>query len=358
MGAPAHASPSLTAQRRLLKVLSGEAVWPPPIWLMRQAGRYLPEYREVRSSVGGFLELCYTPALAAEVTLQPIRRYGFDAAILFSDILVVPDALGQSVRFLEGEGPRLDPIAEAAGLARLDLGGTGAKFSRVYETVQRLRQDLPREVTLIGFCGAPWTVATYMVGGEGSSDQAAARMLAYGDRETFTRLIDIVTEASIEYLDGQVRAGADCLQIFDSWAGNLPDGEFDAWVVAPTRRIAAELKRRHPDVPIIGFPRGAGTNAERYVRETAVEGLGCDTAMPLQQMRALAEATGVAVQGNLDPLLLAAGGPALEARTRETLDALQGLPFIFNLGHGIVPHTPPEYVARLVEFVRSDEPGR
>ena len=334
-------------------MLQGATLSPPPVWLMRQAGRYLPEYREVRASVGGFLELCYTPALAAEVTLQPIRRYGFDAAILFSDILVVPDALGQGVRFVEGEGPRLDAITSAAGLTRLDPAATGEKFARVYETVARLRQDLPRETALIGFCGAPWTVATYMVGGQGSSDQAAARTLAYRDPQTFARLIDIVTDASIDYLDGQVRAGADVLQIFDSWAGNLPDDEFAKWVVAPTRRIVAELKRRHPGTPIIGFPRGAGENAKGYVRETGVEGLGCDTAMPLRQMRALADASGIAVQGNLDPLLLAAGGPAFEARVRETLDAMRGAPFIFNLGHGIVPHTPPEHVARLVELVRS-----
>ncbi len=353
MGEPAHASPSPASRRKLLRVLAGDTVWPPPVWLMRQAGRYLPEYRQVRASVGGFLDLCYTPALAAEVTLQPIRRYAFDAAILFSDILVVPDALGQNVRFVEGEGPRLDPITDAAGLAHLRLEATAEKFSRVCETVQRLRQDLPAEVTLIGFCGAPWTVATYMVGGQGSSDQAAARSFAYRDPQTFTRLIDLVTDASIDYLDSQVRAGADCLQIFDSWAGNLPDGEFDNWVVAPTRRIAAELKRRHPHMPIIGFPRGAGTNAQRYVAETAVEGLGCDTSTPLQQMRALSEATGVAVQGNLDPLLLVAGGPALDARIRETLDTLRGVPYIFNLGHGIVPHTPPENVARLVELVRT-----
>jgi uroporphyrinogen decarboxylase len=323
------------------------------MWLMRQAGRFLPEYREVRASVGGFLELCYTPALAAEVTLQPIRRYGFDAAILFSDILVVPDALGQGVRFVEGEGPRLDAIGSCAELARLDPSATGGKFGRVYETVARLRQDLPPETALIGFCGAPWTVATYMVGGQGSSDQAAARQLAYRDRTTFARLIDIVTEASIDYLDGQVRAGADVLQIFDSWAGNLPDEEFETWVMAPTKRIVTELKRRHPDTPIIGFPRGAGANAERYVAETGVEGLGCDTAMPLQQMRALADRSGVAVQGNLDPLLLAAGGPIFEARVRETLQVMRGAPFVFNLGHGIVPHTPPENVARLVDLVRS-----
>ncbi|KAB2944126.1 MAG: uroporphyrinogen decarboxylase [Hyphomicrobium sp.] len=357
MRSPTQPSPLAGTKQRLISVLQGEALWPPPVWLMRQAGRYLPEYREVRASVSGFLELCYTPALAAEVTLQPIRRYGFDAAILFSDILVIPDALGQRVRFLEGEGPRLDPIGSESELARLDLAATDEKFSRVYETVQRLRQDLPRETALIGFCGAPWTVATYMVGGEGSSDQAAARSLAYRDPQTFARLIDIVTAASIDYLDGQVRAGADALQIFDSWAGNLPDGEFANWVVAPTRRIVAELQRRHPQTPIIGFPRGAGANAESYVRATEVEGLGCDTATPLRQMRALADQTGVAVQGNLDPLLLAAGGPQLDARVRGTLAAMRGAPFIFNLGHGIVPHTPPEHVARLVELVRSTTTG-
>ena len=353
MRSPAQPLPAASVKQRLVSVLAGEVLSPPPVWLMRQAGRYLPEYREVRASVGDFLELCYTPALAAEVTLQPIRRYGFDAAILFADILIVPDALGQGVRFVEGEGPRLDAIGSGAELSRLKPVGTGEKFGRIYETVARLRQDLPRETALIGFCGAPWTVATYMVGGEGSADQAAARILAYRDPQTFARLIDIVSETSIDYLDGQVRAGADVLQIFDSWAGNLPDGEFDAWVVAPTRRIVAELKRRHPGTPIIGFPRGAGANAERYVRQTGAEGLGCDTAMPLREMRALADRGGVAVQGNLDPLLLAAGGPQLDARVRETLEMLRGAPFIFNLGHGIVPHTPPENVARFVELVRA-----
>jgi uroporphyrinogen decarboxylase len=214
-----------------------------------------------------------------------------------------------------------------------------------------VRQELPGQTALIGFCGAPWTVATYMVGGQGSSDQAAARGWAYREPQAFGRLIDIVTEASIAYLDGQVRAGADVLQIFDSWAGNLPDDQFDAWVLAPAIRIGAELKRRHPSIPIIGFPRGAGANAERYVRGTGVNAIGCDTAMPLAQMRSLVE-LGVAVQGNLDPLLLAAGGAKLDARVREILQAMRGVPFIFNLGHGIVPSTPPEHVARLVDLVR------
>lgn len=352
----AEAATDLARPSRFLNVLAGHALAPPPIWLMRQAGRYLPEYRAVREKAGGFLKLCYTPELAAEVTLQPIRRYGFDAAILFSDILVVPDALGQSVRFVEGEGPRLDPIETRDALSRLDPGATQATFARVYETVARVRRDLPRSTALIGFCGAPWTVATYMVGGQGSSDQAAARLWAYRDRAGFSELIDIITATSIDYLDGQVRAGAGAVQLFDSWAGSLSDDEFESWVVVPARRIVKELKARHPQVPVIGFPRGAGTNAERFVKATGVEGLGCDTAMPLAQMRALA-ACGVAIQGNLDPLLLVAGGEIMEARVRETLQAMQGAPFIFNLGHGIVPQTPPDHVARLVELVRASNVG-
>jgi uroporphyrinogen decarboxylase len=349
------AQPTSSTQSRqgLVHVLDGHGLSPPPVWLMRQAGRYLAEYRTVREKAGGFLDLCYTPELAAEVTLQPIRRYGFDAAILFSDILVVPDALGQRVAFKEGEGPSLERITDEQALSRLDPGRTGQKFSKVFETVARVRKGLPRETALIGFCGAPWTVATYMVAGEGSSDQAAARLWAYRDRAGFSKLLDILVDTSIEYLDGQVGAGADVLQIFDSWAGSLPEAEFDAWVVAPTKRIVTELKARHPDVPIIGFPRGAGENAKRYIETTHVDGIGCDTAEPLSAMRALAE-SGVAAQGNLDPLLLVAGGAAMERRVTEILDALRGLPFIFNLGHGIVPQTPPENVARLVALVRGE----
>ncbi len=336
---------------RLVDVLKGACLEPPPIWLMRQAGRYLPEYRQVRAGAGGFLDLVYTPALAAEVTLQPVRRFGLDAAILFSDILVVPDALGQRVRFLESEGPALDPVSSASDLKRLDRAHTGDKFAPVFETVERVRRELPRATALIGFCGAPWTVATYMVAGKGSSDQADARLWAYRDRSGFQSLIDILTETSIAYLDGQVRAGADAVQIFDSWAGSLPQEEFDAWVVAPTRRIVKELRARYPHLPIIGFPRGAGALAGAYVAATGVEGIGCDTTMPLSDMAALAT-HGVAVQGNLDPLLLVVGGPALKARVAATLAAMRGVPFIFNLGHGIVPQTPPEHVAELVALVR------
>jgi uroporphyrinogen decarboxylase len=341
------------SDRKLMQVLAGEVPPTPPIWLMRQAGRYLPEYRATRAEAGGFLKLCYTPALAAEVTLQPIRRYGFDAAILFSDILVVPDALGQSVAFLEGEGPKLEPIQSNSELKRLDRGRTGEKFGLICETVARLRQDLPQETTLIGFCGAPWTVATYVVGGEGSSDQAAARRFAYQDPKGFQQLMDILVDTSVDYLGQQIDAGADTVMIFDSWAGTLPDREFASWVTAPTARLVRDLKKRHPNVPVIGFPRGAGSNALGFVKETGVRGVGCDTAMPLKDMRTLAKEAGVAVQGNIDPLLLVSGGEALDRRIDETLDTMRGLPHIFNLGHGIVPDTPPENVGRLVDRVRA-----
>lgn len=341
------------ADRRFLAPFQGKALDVPPIWLMRQAGRYLPEYRATRTEAGGFLNLCYTPALAAEVTLQPIRRYGFDAAILFSDILVVPDALGQAVRFEEGEGPRLDPIRSAADLAQLDPGATDEKFALVAETVARLRQDLPAETALIGFCGAPWTVATYMVQGRGSPDQAEARLWAYRDPEGFATLMDILVEASIDYLDRQVQAGADCLQIFDTWAGTLPDDEFDRWVVGPTRQIREAIKDRHPDIPVIGFPRGAGAAVVWYVAETGVDGVGFDTAAPPFLMSETFDEDDVVVQGNLDPLLLVAGGSRLDERVDEILDLMRGKRFIFNLGHGIVPQTPPEHVAQLVERVRS-----
>ena len=343
-------------KRRFLAPFRGKALTPPPIWLMRQAGRYLPEYKATRTKAGGFLNLCYTPELAAQVTLQPIRRFGFDAAILFSDILVVPDALGQSVRFAEGEGPLLDPIRDAADLSRLNLSATQPKFARVAETVQRLRQDLPSETALIGFCGAPWTVATYMVEGKGSKDQAAARLWAYRDQDGFKNLIDMLVEASIDYLTQQVKAGADALQIFDTWAGSLPDDEFDRWVVEPTRAIVAPMKAQFPDIPIIGFPRGGGASALWYVSQTGVDGIGCDTSMPPYMMSEAFDEEQIVIQGNLDPLLLVAGGDALIERTEEILERMSGKPFVFNLGHGIVPETPPEHVALLVETVRNWRP--
>jgi uroporphyrinogen decarboxylase len=337
---------------RLVSALKGEAVTPPPIWLMRQAGRYLPEYREVRRKVGSFLDLCHTPELAAEVTLQPLRRFDLDAAIVFSDILIVPYALGQKVEFIEGEGPRLEPVRNGKDLARLDRTAAEGRLGPVYETLRRVVAGLPAGVPVIGFCGAPWTVATYMVEGAGSKDQAEARLWAYRDPAGFQQLIDLLVETSIDYLQHQVEAGAGALQIFDSWAGGLPEDEFARWCIAPTQAIVAGVKRRAPEIPIIGFPRGCGALAEAYAAQTGVDAIGCDTAVPLAYMRDRLQSR-LPVQGNLDPLLLVAGGRQLEARVGEILAALGSKPFVFNLGHGIVPETPPEHVARLVELVKA-----
>lgn len=347
---PLKSGSQLPAARRAEQVFREPVKAAPPVWLMRQAGRYLPEYRATRQQAGGFLDLCYAPKLAAEVTLQPIRRYGFDAAILFADILLVPHALGQSLTFEEGEGPRLDPVRTAADLARLTGTDINTRFSLVYEAVSLIRSALPAETALIGFCGAPWTVATYMVGGAGSPEQAEARLLAYRDPQLFQQLIDLLVATSVEYLCGQVAAGAGILQIFDSWAGSLPETEFGKWVVAPTRAIVDGVRSRYPQVPIIGFPRGAGMLAPAYVEGTKVDGIGCDTASPLRQLRDLSGKS--LVQGNLDPLLLVNGGDQLDRRAEEIVAAMAGRRFIFNLGHGIVPQTPPDNVARLVETVR------
>lgn len=340
----------------LLSVLSGDICSPPPMWLMRQAGRYLPEYREVRKTVASFLDLCLTPKLAAEVTLQPLRRFPFDASIVFSDILIVPYALGQSVAFVEGEGPKLDPIREGAALAKLDPGPALERLSPVYETVERVVAGLPTGVPLIGFCGAPWTVATYMVEGAGSKDQAGARSLAYRDPQMFQALIDMVVEISAAYLLGQVEAGCRALQIFDSWSGSLPEDGFARWCIAPTRAIVARVKAKAPEIPIIGFPRGAGPSAVRYARETGVDAIGCDTSLPLDWIRDSLQSF-LPVQGNLDPVLLAAGGPELDARVRLILGELGTGPFIFNLGHGILPETPIENVERLVRLVKGEAIG-
>jgi uroporphyrinogen decarboxylase len=269
----------------LIKVLRGQFAPRPPIWLMRQAGRYLPEYRALRAKADGFLDLCYRPDWAAEITLQPIRRFGFDAAILFADILIVPDALGQKVAFEEGHGPRLDAAEPAELLPRLDPGKTATKFASICETVERVRADLPQETALIGFCGAPWTVATYMIAGQTTKDQQPARLAAHRDPENFARLIDMVADVSIDYLSAQIRAGAQAVQIFDSWAGVLPDDQFERWCTRPVARMVDALRARHPDVPVIGFPRGvSGDAAKRFVAETAVNAVGCDTSMPLADM--------------------------------------------------------------------------
>jgi uroporphyrinogen decarboxylase len=319
---------------------------------MRQAGRYLPEYRDVRAKVASFLDLCREPKLAAEVTLQPLRRFQLDAAIVFSDILIVPYALGQKVEFVEGEGPKLEPVSDGKAIARLDRKAAGKALAPVYETIERVVAELPETVPLIGFCGAPWTVATYMVEGGGSKDQAKARLLAYSDPATFERLIDLLVDVSADYLVQQVRTGAQALQIFDSWAGSLSDQGFDRWCIAPTRRLVERVKKEAPGTPVIGFPRGAGLLAERYARETGVDAIGCDTAQPLTFIKDRLQAL-VPVQGNLDPVLLVAGGAALDRRVRTILEALGSGPFIFNLGHGILPETPLDHVARLVHLVKA-----
>ncbi|MEJ2517617.1 MAG: uroporphyrinogen decarboxylase [Methyloceanibacter sp.] len=336
-----------------LSVLSGQTCSPPPLWLMRQAGRYLPEYREVRKTVPSFLDLCLTPKLAAEVTLQPLRRFAFDASIVFSDILIVPFALGQTVTFVEGEGPKLDPIREISALGRLNSTKAPERLSPVYETVERVVAGLPEGVPLIGFCGAPWTVATYMVEGAGSKDQARARALAYEDPPLFRALIDTIVETSTTYLLGQVAAGCRALQIFDSWSGSLPEDAFARWCIAPTREIVSRVKAEVPDIPIIGFPRGAGPSAVRYAQETGIDAVGCDTSLPVGWIRDELQ-TLLPVQGNLDPVLLAAGGPQLDARVHEIRETLGDRPFVFNLGHGILQQTPIENVERLVHLVKGE----
>ncbi|MHA1164108.1 MAG: uroporphyrinogen decarboxylase [Alphaproteobacteria bacterium] len=336
----------------LLRVLAGETLLSPPVWLMRQAGRYLPEYRAVREGAGSFLELCYNPELAAKVTLQPIERFGLDAAILFSDILVIPDALGQKVEFREGEGPVLEPVADREALKLLSREGVLDHLAPVLETVRRVRSQLSPEVALIGFCGAPWTVATYMVGGRGSPDQAAARSFAYADRQGFQELIDLLVDVSIDYLLAQVEAGAQVLQVFDSWAGNLPDAEFARWCAAPMKQIVAGVRAKAHDVPIIGFPRGCGPLYPDYAKDTGVNAVSCDTSLPLEFIRDEIQPH-TAVQGNLDPLLLVSGGDALKRRVNEIRKTLGQGSFIFNLGHGIVPQTPPEHVAQLMDLVRA-----
>lgn len=338
---------------KFLRALAGEPVWPPPLWLMRQAGRYLPEYRAIRAEAGSFLQFCYDPKTTVEATLQPIRRFGFDASILFSDILVIPDALGQKVRFEIGEGPRLDPIADAEGLDRLHEQVDLDHLAPVFETVARLKQDLPKDVPLIGFCGAPWTVASYMIAGRGTPDQAPARLFAYREPALMARLVDKLIESSIAYLDRQVVAGVDVLQIFDTWAGVLPAGEFERWSVRPIATIVAGVRARHPRVPIIVFARGIGPRLLELKDATGADALGLDTSMdPHWAARAL---PGTVLQGNLDPLALIAGGQALDAAVGRILAAFRHRPHIFNLGHGILPETPIAHVERLVELVRRGE---
>ncbi len=334
----------------LLETVAGLRQATPPLWIMRQAGRYLPEYREVRARAGSFLELCYNPELAAEVTLQPLRRFDLDAAILFSDILVIPDALGQTVRFEVGEGPRLEPISPE-GLGKLRPDNLIPHLMPVLETLQRVKSALAPEKTLIGFCGSPWTIATYMIAGQGSTDQAAARIFALTQPDAFKHLIDILVEASIAYLVAQLRAGADVVQLFESWALNLDEVSFRAQVIEPNRRIVAGVRAEVPGARIIGFPRGAAGMIGEYVAATGVDALGLDYAMPVGFAGKLLP-QGLPVQGNLDPIRLLAGGAQMERRIDEILEGFANRPHIFNLGHGILPETPIAHVDQLVARVK------
>lgn len=334
----------------LLDVLAGHRRSPPPVWLMRQAGRYLPEYQAVRAKAGNFLDLCFNPALATEVTLQPVRRFGFDAAILFSDILVVPHALGQRLDFVAGEGPKLEPIETPADLARLHDDIDQARLALVCETVARVKAALPPQTALIGFCGAPWTVATYMIAGRGTADQAPARLFAYRYPQAFAVLIDRLVEASVGYLVGQLEAGAEVVQIFDTWAGVLPPDEFVRWCLAPMARIVAGVRARVPGARIIGFPRGAGTMLRCYAEETGVDAVGLDWTTEPAFARDVQRR--VPVQGNLDPLALVAGGTALNHGIDAVLATFGEGPLIFNLGHGILPETPIAHVEQMLRRVR------
>ena len=334
-----------------LAALAGERQRTPPIWLMRQAGRYLPEYRDIRAKAATFLDFCYTPALAVEATLQPIRRFGFDAAILFSDILVVPDALDQNVAFESGDGPRLEPIHDAASLSRLRDEPHWDRLAPVFEALDRLKVALPDDVALIGFCGAPWTVASYMIAGRGTPDQAPARLFAYRHPDLFATLIDRLVDASAEYLIRQFAAGAEALQIFDSWAGVLPPAEFERWCVAPIAAIAAKVQAKAPYARIIAFPRGAGTQLRKFARIAEIDAVSLDTAAePEAAVAALPER--LALQGNLDPLALVAGGRRLDEEIDRMLSGYDSRAHIFNLGHGVLPETPIDHVERLVARVR------
>ncbi len=333
----------------LLDTLRGKRADRPPVWLMRQAGRYLPEYRALRADKGGFLELVYDTPAAAEVTIQPIRRFGFDGAILFSDILIIPYAMGQDLRFVQGEGPRLSPRLVDHALNALEA--VPERLSAIYDTVAAVKGQIGAQTTLLGFAGSPWTVATYMVAGEGSRDQHETRAMAYRDPAAFGAIIDAIVELTIEYLGGQIDAGAEAVQLFDSWAGSLAPQQFERWVIAPNARIVAGLRAKYPDVPIIGFPKGAGEKLPAYLRETGVSAAGLDETVDPEWANAILPAD-LPVQGNLDPLLLLAGGRDLDDAVDRILAAFAGRPHIFNLGHGIGQHTPIANVERLLTRLR------
>lgn len=337
--------------KALLEVLKGKAMTPPPVWFMRQAGRHLPEYRKLRADIGTFLDLCYSPKDAAEVSLQPIRRYAMDGTIMFADILLIPDALGQKVEFKPGVGPVLEPLVNKSDLDALSMAGMGQHLGPIYETMAILKDNIPPTTTLIGFAGAPWTVASYMVHGSGSRDHAEARLWAYENPKLWDRLIDLLVESTSIYLERQIDAGAEVVQIFDSWAGALPDWAFRAWTIEPIKAIISHLRSRHPDTPIIGFPRGAGALYAEFVQETGVDAVSIDTNVPLEwaarELQPMA-----AVQGNLDPAMLLSGGEPLLREVDRIVDVMANGRFIFNLGHGVIKDTPPAHVLSVVEHIR------
>jgi uroporphyrinogen decarboxylase len=339
------------SEKPILRALRGEALDPPPFWLMRQAGRYLPEYRALREKVGGFLDLCYAPDQAAEVTLQPIRRFAMDAAILFSDILVVPQAMGQKLWFEPGEGPALTPVRTREEAAALTVAGVTDRLQPVYRAAKMVAEQLPPQIALIGFAGAPWTVATYMVEGRSSRDFPTIKQWALGDPSGFAVLINKLVAATSAHLLAQITAGAEVVQLFDTWAGVVPPVDFDRWVIEPTRRIVDEVRRAHRQIPIIGFPRGIGALYERYFRETGVTALSIDAVTPIEEAVTRLQAIGP-IQGNLDPRVLVEGGNALDEAVLKILAATRRGPFVFNLGHGVLPETPISHVERLVQLIR------
>ena len=348
-------SPVVTIKKPLLSVLRGETVQPAPIWLMRQAGRYLAEYKKLRAEAPGFLEFCLSPDLAAEATLQPIRRFGFDAAILFADILLVPHALGQKLRYVDDVGPQLEALKGEADLARLKVGAVREELSPVYETIRRVRQDLPKNCALIGFAGGPWTVASYMVEGGTSRNHELAKRWAYGNPSGFGKLIDMLVEATFGYLDAQIAAGAEALQIFDSWAGSLAAEQFDRWCRAPIAELVHRVKAAHPRIPIIVFPRGAGARYEGFAKAVGADAVGIDESIdPRWAAKHLQRQS--AVQGNVDPQLLVVGGQPMRTAAVAVLEAMGRGPLIFNLGHGVVPEVPMDHVAELISTVRGWRP--
>lgn len=334
--------------KKMLRSLQGKITADVPLWLMRQAGRYLPEYRALRAKAGSFLKLCYTPEMAAEITLQPLRRFDLDAAILFSDILVIPHALGQPLAFVEGEGPKLDPLLDLDAFDALDVAGFEKNLQPVYETLDRVKAELKPEKTLIGFAGAPWTVACYMIQGHGGGSFGRAREIAAANPAGFTAFLEKLADVTTTYLISQIKHGADVVQIFDSWAGLVPEDHFDDWVIRPTKRMVDKIRSAYPAFPVIGFPRQAAGYYARYAAETGVSGLGLDPAVKFETLP-----KGLCLQGNLAPEILLGGGDKMATAVHKILAASAGRPFIFNLGHGVIKETPPDHVAQLVDLVHA-----